>query len=393
MLLLFCALLLCGGCAGRQLEEQMLVIILGVDRTEEGVLQIYVKVPSNASSSSSGASSSASSGGSSDGSSGGSSGQSGEWEQMGYFVLEASGHSFSDAIELLNASTPRSLNFSQVREVVVGERAAADASFGALIEEIYSLPRMRPAATVVCCKGEGGKFVEAQQPYVGIRLSRYIETTLSNYAGKGFVPNTSLGEVMRDLRYGFRDPLLVHGAINSFQNQSLGAGDNSLDGMAGGLPRRSINPVELFGASATDGVSVSGTLNGYEMALIHLAEGHVQSLVLQTEAGPMPVFARVPATLGVETREGGVCLRLAMMCEVHYTPGLSPRAEEIKTQLEKDFTAVIAHLQALRCDGMGFGNIAVRKYWKMEDWEKIPWRDLYTRADVDVRVSVQLRKN
>lgn len=168
---------------------------------------------------------------------------------------------------------------------------------------------------------------------------------------------------------------------------------NSLDTMAGSLPRKSINPVELFGASATDGVCVSGTLTGYEMALIHLAEGHVQSLVVQTDSGPMPVYARAPAVLNVEMGEGGVRLSLSMMCEAHYNAGLSPRPEEIAALLEKDLRAVIGHLQALRCDGMGFGNIAVRRYWTLAEWEKAPWRDLYEKAEVDVRIAVQVRKN
>lgn len=380
--LLLIGLMLLSGCTGRQLEEQMLVIILGVDQMQSGDVHLYVKVPSNS------AAASSSGGGGSGGGSGGENG-----EQMGYFILEATGHTFSDALELLNATTPRSLNFCQVREIVMGEETADDAAFGELLESVYSLPRMRPAATLVICRGEAGSFVEAQKPYVGIRLSRYIETTLSNYAGKGFVPTTSLGEALRDLRYGHGDPLLVCGAVNDFQQAENTAGENSLDAQAGTLSRKSVNPVELFGAAATDGVSVSGYLTGYEMALIHLAEGSVQSLILQTDRGPMPVFARAPATKGVERSETGVRLTLDLMCEVHYEPGLTPDAEEIRQQLTREMEKTLRHLQALRCDGMGFGNIAVCGFFTLEEWNAFDWRRQYENADTEIRIGVQLRKN
>ena len=379
LLIALAALFLCTGCTSRQLEEQLLVIILGVDQLEDRAIRVCAKVPSNAAG---------------DASSGGSSASQGDaGEQMGYFVLEATGHSFSDAMELLSATTPRTLNFSQVREVVLGSETADDAAFGDLIESIYTVPRMRPSAALVICQGEAKKFVEAQKPYVGIRLSRYIETTLMNYAGKGFVPTTSLGEALRDLRYGFRDPLLIYGAVNAFQHERPDGGNHSLDVPAGSLSRKSVNPVELLGAAATDGVSVSGTLTGYEMALIHLAKGDVQSLVLQTEAGPMPIFARAPAALRVEETENGLCLCLSMLCEAHYTAGLSPRTEEMEALLERDMRAMLAHLQALRCDGMGFGNIAVRGCLSLSDWEKLPWRERYEQAETEVHIRVQLRKN
>lgn len=100
VLLIGCLLL--SGCMSRQLEEQLLVIILAVDEMENGDIRLSVKVPSN-----SGVNSS----------SGGGNGSS-DTQQMGYFLLEATGKTFPDAANLLHATTPRSLNFSQVREVV-----------------------------------------------------------------------------------------------------------------------------------------------------------------------------------------------------------------------------------------------------------------------------------
>ena len=378
--LLLCLSLCLSGCASRQLEEQLLVISLGLDKMEDGHIRLSVKVPSN----------SGSSGGGQSG--GGEEGASSGGDQMGYLLLEATGRAFSDAMNVLHATTPRTLNFSQIREVVFGEAAAADKDFADMLEAVISLPRIRENAALVACKGDANTFIEAQKPYVGIRLSRYIETTLLNYAGKGFVPNTFLGRAVQDLRYGFQDPLLIYGAINTFANAPAEE-KNALDAKAGTLARKSVNKVELFGAAATDGVSVSGVLTGYEMALLHLVQGDVQYLNIQAGDGlAIPIFAVCPATLGVKMGETPVRLTVRLVCEAHLLPDEPADAEALRTVLERDITAAIGHLQALRCDGLGFGNIAVRSFATVQEWESISWRDRYTSAQVDVQVTVHMRK-
>ena len=373
MLLIGCLLL--SGCMSRQLEEQLLVIILAVDEMEDGDVRLSVKVPSNA------------------GISGGGGGSS-DTQQMGYFLLEATGKTFSDAVNLLHATTPRSLNFSQVREVAIGERASRSSDFSRLIQSVYLLPQMRAQASLVVCGGEARPFIAEQKPYVGIRLSRYIETTLVNYAGKGFVPLTTLGDAVRDLGYGFQDPLLIYGAINAFDSAGHADDSNVLDALAGELPRKSVNAVELFGAAATDGVSVSGLLTGYEMALLHLLSGAVQSLTMDCGgSAAVPIFARSPAELWVEIDKEKTVLGVRILCEAHFTPGQEPDAEALRQALTQDIRQTLAHLQRLRCDGMGFGNLASRQFLTIQDWEAYRWREAYASAGIQVDVALQIRNN
>ncbi len=376
VLLIGCLLL--SGCMSRQLEEQLLVIILAVDEMENGDIRLSVKVPSN-----SGVNSS----------SGGGNGSS-DTQQMGYFLLEATGKTFPDAANLLHATTPRSLNFSQVREVVIGERASRSSDFSGIIQSVYLLPQMRAQASLVVCGGEARPFIAEQKPYVGIRLSRYIETTLVNYAGKGFVPTTTLGDAVRDLGYGFQDPLLIYGAINPFDSVDHAYDSNVLDEQAGELPRKSVNAIELFGAAATDGVSVSGLLTGYEMALLHLLSGTVQSLTIRCDdSAAVPIFARSPAGLWVEIDTGKTVLGVRLLCEAHFTPGQNLNAEALRQTLAQDIHQTLVHLQRLRCDGMGFGNLASQQFLTIQDWEAYHWREAYVSADIQVNLALQIRNN
>ena len=161
MLLLVLCLLL-SGCLGRDLEEQLLVIVLGIDRTDDDLIRITVKVPSNSDSGSSPPTS-----GEGEAAAGG--------QQMGYLLLEATGRRFSDAVTLLHATTPRTLNFSQTREVVIGEKAAQSTDFPSLLHDIYALPRMRAQSALVI-----GKKAPAACP-VCAHPQSFFEVRKANY--------------------------------------------------------------------------------------------------------------------------------------------------------------------------------------------------------------------
>lgn len=370
--LFLCCCLMLTGCSSRQLEEELLVIVLAVDQTAQRHIRLTAKVPRN-------------------GQSQGNADEKGS--QDGYLLLTASGASFSTAVSLLNATTPRQLNYSQVREIVIGESMAASPDFGLLLMQLDALPRFRCSAAVIICRDEAGAFVDAQKPSVGARLSRHAETTLSNYAGKGFTPMTSLCEGMRDLGYGFRDPLFVLGAVNDFTTAENPQADNVLNALPGSLPRRSADGIELFGAAATDGICVSGALTGYEMALIHLLEGHVRSLTLQEEQDvPVSIFARGPAALSVDLSTRPAVLRVAIACEAHHPPGYPPDAAALRDRLARDIADTIRHLQAIRCDGIGFADAAVRQFLTVQDWEAIGWREVYVQAQVEVQVTLSCRE-
>ncbi len=371
LLLPFC--LLCSACAGRNVEEELLVIVLAVDRAEQGGVTVAVKLPANSSAS-----------GDSEGASG---------SPSGYLQLEATGRSFADAVSMLNATTPRRLNFSQVRETVIGERLARQRDFSRLLAQIDSLPRFRCSAALIVCRGSALQFAENQKPIVGMRLSRYAENTLANYAGKGFTPSTDLCEGRRDLDGGFRDPLFILGAVNDFSGADVPGSVNSLSATAGDLPRKSPEAVEMFGAAATDGVSVCGYLTGYEMALVHLIGGHVEALAVEADGVPLHITSSGPAALDVDLSSDPAVLSVSIRCEAHYPQGSAADASAVQALLEKDVLALIARLQAMGCDGLGFGRRAVRRFLTVQDWEAFQWRAVYAAAQARAQVTVQCREN
>ncbi len=106
--------------------------------------------------------------------------------------------------------------------------------------------------------------------------------------------------------------------MNDFSGADEPNAENSLSAEAGALPRQSIEAVEMFGAAATDGVSVCGYLTGYEMALLHLMGGHVEALAVQAGGVPLHVTASGPAALSVDVSSSPAVLRVDLRCEAKY---------------------------------------------------------------------------
>ena len=344
------------GCANRAFEEELLVIALAIDREANGI-HLAVKAPAA---------------------------QQTE-ENKGYLQLETWGESFPRAITLLNASTPRRLNFSQVREILIGEDATRQ-HFPLLLRQIAAIPRMRGAAVPIVCRGSACALAQRLKPYMGLRLSRYTDNTLTDSAGKGFTPNTTLAQALRDLGSGMGDPLFILSGVNDFSTppQSL-----SLSTLAGELPRKSADPIDLFGAAATDGENVTGFLTGEEMSLLHLLTGDGHTFSSQEADSALHLTARGPAQLALRDKPEGLSLEVRLLCDVDVMAGEPLDLAALTRRFTGDITALLRRLQSLRCDALGFGSLAVRRFATIGAWEACQFHKRYETADVAVYLTLR----
>lgn len=391
ILLLACALPCLTGCQSGDVEGHALVVSMGVDTPPEGGVQVCVKIPANAGPTSS--SSGSSSGGSSQS-------QSQEDDAVkkitkkmgvsslssdGYIVLVSRGVDWVHAMDQLHAATPRTLSFTQVREVVLSMDAASSAQFIDLMKDVYQLQGLHTMAALVVSTSTALEFICEQKSYLGVRLSKYIDETIRNYSQKGFVPDTTLSEVRRAMLSPCWDPLLILGAVNEFKEFFEPKPGEPVDVQAGDMSRLSINRVELVGSAATDGTRVRGALTGFETQLVHLVTGDVDALVLGEGQGYAEVLKLGASRL--DYRDG----TLHLTVRARITPGplsqdqpLTRRlaAETLRSELE----SLIARLQGLDCDALGFGAHAIKGVSTLREWERIAWKLRYREADVKVEV-------
>lgn len=360
---LCCALCLClCACSDMPLEKQIPVVSMGVDKTDKGY-SITVKTPKNKAQQSGG----------------------GGDEKQAYLVVSADGADFAQAVNALHVSLPRNVNFSQVREVVFGEKMARAGDFAAIALLAADLPDMRLLATPMMCNGEASEFLKKQEPELGARLSKYIEGTLQNAIEKGNIPPVTLGQLTRDLGLGWSDPPLVCVSADAKPPEEFPA--QPMDMPVDDTPQKGVSVV-LAGAALTDGVSVCHTLSGYEVHLLGMLLGKARDCVINTEKGYITYDKWLPTRLSAPQKDG----RFTLKAEVFVRARGAPQADQAYAEeaLRSELEKLLKTMQRVKSDVAGFANQAVRGCLTLSDWEKLDWRTKYAEADTDITVHVLL---
>lgn len=183
---LLISLLLCltlSGCTGGQeIESCLFVIAMSVDAAPDGSLTITVKALSgtqeSVSSSEQKNASGDASGGSEDGKN---ASNAAEDSEPGYIVLSATAPSCLRALGLLSATTPRTVNLSQLREIVLSQTIAETDATLSILREIHSIYRANGEAVVVVTPQNAGDFIRRQHAILGLRLSKYLEVLFDHF--------------------------------------------------------------------------------------------------------------------------------------------------------------------------------------------------------------------
>ncbi len=377
--LMLCCLMLTG-CATRLLEEPLMVISLSIDKKDNGDIELAVKVPSSASPETGPAQ-------------GGNNSSSNQEEGQGYITTTVIGKDWNSCLVLLNASIPRHLDFSQVREVVMGQKTAEGPDCFELLYAAYNLPNMRLAAVPVISKGSAKEFISKQKAYIGTRLSHYIDALFDNFSGQGFIPNISLGECVHELGFGYNDPLLVYGAINKFDEKEAHQHDQPLEDEAGTLTRINVNELEYVGAALTDGRGVCGVITGHEMKLISLLQGNYQRMTLAVGERYCVLYTRLPAKLSVDISTSPITLTIQLFIVAEYLPEDELTSEAIMQVVTQNYLDLMEKLQGYRSDAVGFGNVAIRNFMTIDQWSAFNWRDQYSEAQIKIDTIIQMKEN
>lgn len=375
--LLLCLLCLAlSGCTDG-LSRSLMVITMGVD-VQDGGYTVTIKAPNY---------------GATGGGAGGSADSEGNGDEN-YLLLSVTGTSWEHAMSLLNAAAPRALRFGQLREIVIGEEAAAQNQLSPILTQVDILQNVRTHAQVIVCKGEAAQFLSQQKSAIGKRLSTYLDVTLDSLRQKGYIPTGTLSALLRDLHCTWRDPLIAYAA---FQGDKGGGEDTAdvnrpVDQLAGTLPRKGTDMGEYIGALAVGAQGQQTLLTGYEVQLYHLLVGEDQTMALGVDGKYFNVSSRAGRKMRIENENDSEVLYLHLPVIVEYSAFRDYPREDVQGQLKREAEALLRKLQSGGCDALGYGCLAVRRYKTSFEWAADDWPARYRKADVRVEVDVVFRQ-
>ncbi len=383
---LMMAALTLSGCGGQEIESCLFVLAMAVDPAPDGNLAVTVKALSGTqeTAGSPGDESAKPQDGSDEERNGA------EQTEPGYIVMSATASSCLRALSLLSATTPRTVNLSQLREVVVNRALAQTDATLTILKEIYGMFRANGEAIVVVTPDDAGDFIRRQKAILGVRLSKYLEVLFEHFSESDMIPpHAQLASVIAAMESSTHDAAVVYAASNAYDTSIVLPGASDVDRLPGHLPRTSPPENEYLGSALFSGPRMTGVLTGQETGALCLMMGKAKRQF--AFVGNAQYKTYLPTRVKRKIDEDGA---LAVSIRMHLSRVAgeeSALSGEISAQIEALCGRVLQKLQAASCDAIGFGALAVRSYSDIPSWEAAHWEDGYESRGVRAAARVNVR--
>jgi len=370
----------CGG--GQEIESCLFVLAMAVDPAPDGNLTVTVKALSGTQEAVGGMPQSSPDPQSSSKASGA------ETPEPGYIVMSATAPSCLRALSMLSATTPRTVNLSQLREVVLSRALAETDATLSILKEIHAMYRANGEAVVVVTPDDAGDFIRRQRAILGLRLSKYLEVLFDHFSELDTIPpRAQLSAVISAMESDTTDAAVVYAAGNAFDSALVLPGAADLDRLPGHLPRTSPAENEYLGSAIFSGAHMTGTLTGEETGILCLLMGKAQRRTTFIEGAQYKVNLPTRVSRRID-EDGTLSVHIAMNLR-HAAGEVSTDETPLAAQLERKAMSVLLKLRAASCDAVGFGRIAIRKSPTIDHWESRLWPDEY--ETLPMRISADIR--
>jgi Ger(x)C family germination protein len=317
---------------------------------------------------------------------------------------------------MLETTIPRRINFEHLKFIVVSEEMARSGILGDYLAPIRRNAQIRASSHIIISRGSAEEFVNELEPYIGTRLSKTQELLFLAPSEPGFFPHVTLEDLYDGFKSTYRQPIVALGAVNNFNNfkeegKKWGTEYKSGGGyLAGQLPRKGEDKIELFGTAVFDGDKMVGELKGDETRLMLMGRGEfirgfftipdpkrpdlIVPLDVRQKASERKVSVRIengkPIIHLKLKLEGNI---LAIQSRINYESlELKPVLEKAFEQfIKKDLDKLIVKTKELKADILQFGQKAVWHFSTIQDWEKYNWIAQYENAEVTTEVSFSIK--
>lgn len=363
-------LLLCGCSRASQVEDQAYVLVMGLDRHMDGQLVMSVQIPKISGSA-------------------GENGSGGSGEN--YMQMSVTAGNFEAALEKLDWASPRNVNLSQMKLIVISQSLASEKDFGELIANIAQTERLFTATKVAVCEGSAKDFVAAIRPHIGLRVSTDIESMFDYYNDRGYVPESSLADLYYQTESVYSDPMVSYALLNEAalkkqeEKKSVPASAFLEDIQHTSDSYESEIPTRFLGAAVFSDGSLRCILNQGETILVNLLRNELDSFRYENNGQSLELVPTRRVYLSVDTDAEPVKIKANI--KVSYAAQeKTPDEAALRRDLANDLETLIAYTQQMNIEPFGFAERAARKFLTLSDWMEFDWKKQYANADVEVKL-------
>jgi Ger(x)C family germination protein len=396
-LILFVSTLLITGCNGaRETDEVAYVLLIGIDKKEEGKYDItyQVAVPKSLS-----------------GEGGGGA------DNKSTILITVTATSLAEARNLLSSTVGRSINLSHNKAFVFGEKFARG-GLGDFLAPLLRYREFRGSMFVIVAHDiTAAEFLEKNQPFLEQLPSKFIETMILTYDDTGYYQRINLHEFYSRMKAGIGATYAMLAGVNDTKegkDTPVGVkdpGERSEEYVAGKLPIRGPgNPVNFAGTAVFRQDKMIGILTNEETRMLGILEGHFPRGFLVVEDPLVPkkgvnINLRLgkPPDIKVRIVNDSPVISVDILLEGEVTAipsGVNYERGEYRQQLEQQISRVVRGqmekmLMKTRdwgADAAGLGYHGRTQFAKALDWARYDWADKYSQSQFEIKVTTKLRR-
>ena len=352
------------GCAQHmQPESQAIAVGMAVDLIEPGGLLVSVLLPENHASS-----------GAEEGTSG------------GYYIASATGSSFAEALSILHATVPLTLNLAQLKSLVVSQELASNGIFPAIVTDMYLTHRLYSSAFFVVSLGKAQDVLRGQNKVTGLRASSAILTGMEDRIRRGGILDVRFADLYNDLHSIYPSPVAILAAAADGEHTTLTPPGRAGDALPGALPREGLAADEYAGTALFRDGRMVGTLSSLETAFLGFLRGDTRTIGYAVDGRAVDLSPVRPVSVSFDL--SGSAPQIGIHALFAVTEGFS--RESLARQAEADIAALVAKCQSLGVEPFCFSQRAAASFPDIAAWLEYDWPCRFPEADVSVNVEIRV---
>lgn len=393
LILLLAAIL--GGCWDRmELEDQIYLIAIGVDRAEEGGVSVTALVGISAQISAGGVESAIKP----------------DRVHLAARLITARGETITQALHVLNGGLTRRLDLRQLRAVIVGEALGRE-GLEPVIMELTRNPWARGNILLTQARGRAFDVMRALSPVAEINPPKMVEGLIMQAKSLHLTPPLRMHHFLARHAAIGGDPFLSAMAVNPDVRSEPTEPPGRTEGSAlpGQLPRGSGNPVDFAGTAIYRGDKLAGFINVDHTQMLLALRGEMGKAYV-TFPDPADPTRNVTMRFHIENmpkytatlRNGRphVKVRLLFEGEVLTAGGKNYADPAARVELEQASAryilsktkALLEQLSTWEADPVGFGHLYRGRFRTWEAWQNFGWHRRVGNVEVAVEAEMRIRR-
>jgi spore germination protein KC len=389
LLLLLCPLvLLLTGCWDQlELEEQAYVVVMGLDKGDKGLIDVTFQIANPQV---------------------GSTDKGSAPNEPPSDTVTFSTPDILSAKDLANSVVTRTISFSHLRTIVVGEELAKTVEFNHIFAAAKRDPELRSESNLLVSREKAKDFLKNNKPKLETRPHKYYEFMQDRWRDTGLVPYSTLNRYFQRLG---TDTLFLAIYVTSASAKKQKT-SNEDDYLAGEVPHESGDPSEIIGSAVFKAGRMIGTMTGEEtrFTLYMRRRALVRSFIASYE-DPLDPKYRISVRLmkdddtRIEVKTGGqkpevrvtVPVRLQILSVsslIDYVTNTHNQNELLRS-LEKQFEEISQRMvtkskEQFKAEPFLWNLNARKQFLTMQDYYDYDWSKHFLEAKVDVHYDLRI---